>query len=201
MKISCNQVVVKHLFHIAAFVLLMFSSVAFSEEANETDTGTATNAESILSSYKINIGDKIRIQVFGEADLSLDSVKLSDAGTISYPFIGEIPIQGLTTSEIQQLITSKLKGDYLIDPKVTVSVLQYREYYLYGEVNGTGSYPYAPGMTVRKAVTIAGGFSPYADKDEIKIIREFSEEKKELTVGADAIVLPGDVINVEDTFF
>ena len=94
-----------------------------------------------LSDYQLGSGDQIQVQVFGEEDLSME-VRLSDAGTISYPFLGEIRVAGNTVSQLEAQIVKGLKGDYLVDPSVNVSVVEYRPFYINGEVKTPGGYPY-----------------------------------------------------------
>ena len=103
-----------------------------------------------MSQYQLGSGDKINISVFGENDLSLE-VRLPDVGTINYPFLGEVKLVGLTAAEVEQLIYTGLKGDYLINPSVSVTITEYRPFFIDGEVKRPGGYPYQPGLTVNKA--------------------------------------------------
>ncbi len=152
-----------------------------------------------LSGYLLSSGDKVRIAVFGEPDLSV-SERVSDRGTISYPLLGEIKAAGLSASDLERLITSRLKGPYLVDPKVTVSVEEYREFFVMGQVNRPGSYPYAPGLTVRKAVSIAGGFTERASRGKIFLVSEKSPQEERKVSENDAIG-PGDTVVVKESFF
>ena len=102
-----------------------------------------------MSQYQLGSGDKINISVFGENDLSLE-VRLPDVGTINYPFLGEVKLVGLTAAEVEQLIYTGLKGDYLINPSVSVTITEYRPFFIDGEVKRPGGYPYQPGLTVNK---------------------------------------------------
>lgn len=166
------------------------------------------SADDGMSNYRLGTGDTISITVFDEKELSLEKVKLSDAGSISYPMLGEIRVLGMTVSALQQKITSGLKGTYLIDPKVTVAIDQYRDVFVNGQVNKPGNFPYQPGLTVRKAVSIAGGFKDRADKDTFYIIHESQNNAKEnkdtlkpLKASQSTLVEPGDTITVEESFF
>ncbi|HYE35695.1 polysaccharide biosynthesis/export family protein [Methylocaldum sp.] len=152
------------------------------------------------SSYQLGPGDTIRIQVFGEQDMSLDA-KLSDAGTVIYPFMGEIKVSGLTISQVAKLITDGLNDRYLVDPKVSVGVLEYRPFFINGEVGKPGAYPYQPGLIVQKAVTIAGGFSERASRSSVTLIRDSDPTHASADVDLDTAVMPGDVITVEESFF
>lgn len=158
-------------------------------------------AEDGMSNYRLDAGDIISITVYDEKELSLEKIKLSDAGSISYPMLGEIKVKGLTVSELQQKVTDGLKGSYLIDPKVTVSVEQYRDVFVNGQVNKPGNYPYQPGLTVRQAVSIAGGFKDRANKDTVSIIHENQGNSAVIKGEPGTLVAPGDTITVEESFF
>ncbi len=154
-----------------------------------------------MSNYRLGAGDIISIAVYDEKELSLDKVKLSDAGSISYPMLGEIKVKGLTVSELQQKVTAGLKGSYLINPKVTVSVDQYRDVFVNGQVNKPGNYPYQPGLTVRQAVSIAGGFKDRANKDNVSIVHENQNNPAAIKGEPGTLIAPGDTITVEESFF
>lgn len=151
--------------------------------------------------YRLDAGDTIAIQVFGEADLSFDQILLSDTGNVSYPFLGDIQVSGKTTREVQATITRGLKGDYLIDPKVTVTILSYRNFFVNGEVKSPGGYPFQPGLTIRKAVSLAGGFTERAARSAIFVLRERQTNSDMTKVALDDLVFPGDIITVEESFF
>lgn len=153
------------------------------------------------STYKLASGDVIRIRVFGEADLSLDEVRLNDAGTFSYPFLGEVRAKGKTAAEIEQTLTQSLKGDYLVDPRVSVSVLKYREFFISGEVKAPGGYPFQPGLTLRRAVALAGGLTERASENRISIIRDQDPQRRAEPATLDTLVMPGDTITIDQGFF
>jgi len=150
--------------------------------------------------YRLSTGDKIRIQVYDEADLYLE-VRVNDSGVISYPFLGTIKVRGMTPSQIEEHITLRLEGDYLINPKVSVDIIEYRQFYVNGEVQAPGGFPFQPGITVRKAISVAGGFRERASKDKIFIVRDGQSGNNPTKVGLDEKVRPGDIITVEESFF
>ena len=162
--------------------------------ALDNGAGTADN------DYRLSTGDKLRIQVYGEEDLNLETT-VSDNGEISYPFLGPLKVAGLTPQELAQLITGKLKGDYLVNPKVSVDVREYRLFYVNGEVESPGGFPFQPGITVRKAISLAGGFKERAAKDKIFVIRDDKPNSKPSPVQLDDKIRPGDIITVEESFF
>ncbi len=153
-----------------------------------------------MSNYRLGAGDTIGVSVYDEKELSVDKVRLSDAGTISIPMLGEIKVAGLTVSELESRVALGLKK-YLINPRVTVTIEQYRDFFVNGQVYKPGNFPFQPGLTVRKAVAIAGGFKDRASQSHVAIIRE--ADVKHIPVKADlgTPVMPGDIITVEESFF
>lgn len=151
--------------------------------------------------YQLASGDVVRITVFGEADLSFDEIRLNDAGTFSYPFIGQVRARGKTPSQIEDVIASKLKDGYLIDPRVTVSVVTYREFYIIGEVKKPGGYPYQPGLTLERAIALAGGLTERASTNRVTIMRGNGTTRNAQKAELETAIHPGDSINIEQGFF
>ena len=151
--------------------------------------------------YTLNAGDSVRIHVYGEEDLSFDSLLVGQNGRISYPFLGELTVAGKTASQLQAELTAGLKPDYLVDPRISVSVIKYRSFFVNGEVNRPGGVDFQPGLTLRKAISLAGGFTERANKKQALVISDSDPERKEQEVGLDYKVQPGDIITVQDTFF
>ena len=180
---------------VAALFCLLLASSTFAQ-ANRVEP-----AARALSSYKLGMGDVISVQVIGEDELKRDRVRLSDAGTLSFPYLGEIPVRGKTLGELEEYIAKGLKGRYLLNPQVTVTILEYRNFFVNGQVEKPGGYPFVPGLTVRKAISIAGGFKERASKEKINIIHEDDPKGSTKRVTLDAPVLPGDIITVEESFF
>jgi polysaccharide biosynthesis/export protein VpsN len=154
-----------------------------------------------LSSYKLGSGDMITIRVLGEDDLKRERVRLSDAGSLSFPVLGEIRVRGMTVGALEDYITKGLKGRYLLNPQVTVSIDEYRNFFVNGMVEKPGGYPFSPGLTVRKAISIAGGFKERASRDKMNIIRDDDPKQTPRKVDLNAPVLPGDILTIEESFF
>ncbi len=154
-----------------------------------------------LSSYKLGAGDVISIRVLGEDDLKREHIKLSDAGTISFPVLGEIQVKGMTVGALEDYVTKGLKGRYLLNPQVTVSIDEYRSFYVNGMVEKPGGYPFSPGLTVRKAISIAGGFKERAARDKINVIHDDDPKQTPHKVDLNTALLPGDILTVEESFF
>lgn len=175
----------------AGFWIMSFSSFA---EA-------AAGGENLLSSYRLASGDVVSIRVLGEDDLKREKIRLSDAGTISFPIIGEIRVLGKRVAELEALIADGLRGKYLLHPVVSVTIEEYRPFFMNGQVEKPGAYPFQPGLTIRKAVSLAGGFKERASKEKIFVIREDDKSQKPVKVDQSALVSPGDIITVEESFF
>ena len=102
---------------------------------------------------------------------------------------------------MEVLIRDGLKGRYLLNPQVTVTINEYRPFYINGQVQTSGGFPYIPGLTVRKAISLAGGFKERASREKIFIIREDDPSQTRKRVDLNAGVNPGDIITVEESFF
>ena len=150
--------------------------------------------------YRLGSGDTIKVTVFGQQDLSIETM-LNDSGKIDYPFLGQLQASGQTLAEFQQQIYKGLKGDYLINPNVSVSIIEYRPFFIDGEVKSPGGYPFQPGLTISKAVALAGGFTERASLAKIYIIRSNDPEQKTVNVSANTPLQPGDIITVKQSYF
>ncbi|TKB48198.1 polysaccharide export protein [Ferrimonas sediminicola] len=150
--------------------------------------------------YRLSSGDTISIHVYGEDDLTLQT-RLGESGVINYPYLGVIKVKGLTVAELESRIVSGLKGDYLINPSVHISITEYRPFYIYGEVKAPGGYPYQPGLTVERAVALAGGLTERASIKDMTINRILSGQEKSIRVSMSTSVYPDDSILIKDSFF
>jgi protein involved in polysaccharide export with SLBB domain len=153
-----------------------------------------------VPAYRLGANDKVKVTVFGETDLS-GEFQISGSGVLAMPLVGQVDVGGMTTTEAEGRLAQRLSAGILKNPKVSVEVLTYRPFYILGEVNNPGSYAYVNGMSVLNAAAMGGGFTYRADKKDIKIRRIIDGEKRELKAGADAVVQPGDVIEVGERFF
>lgn len=150
--------------------------------------------------YELNSGDRLRIGVFGQENLSRDYA-VDGGGFISMPLIGAVEARGLTTFDLENRIAGKLKAKYVKDPKVTVEVQTYRPFFVLGEVRRPGQFPYVNGMTVQTAIAIAGGYTERAKKRSVQMTRRVRGTAVERTVPPTYPVRPGDTINVRERFF
>lgn len=159
------------------------------------------SAAASAAQYELGSGDVVRISVHGEPDLSFDEIRLTDAGTFTFPFIGEVDANGKTAGEVRSLLTEKLKEGYLIDPRVSVSVVNYREFYIAGEVKLPGGYPYQPGLTLDRAIALAGGLTERASTKRMTIVRGSEGSRAAEKATMNTLVRPGDTINIDEGFF
>jgi len=173
--------------------LRLLGAVALAVAALLASAGEAGAAE-----YRLGPGDRVKITVFGEADLS-GEFEVDGSGRVSMPLIGAAQSGGLTVREFEARLSNRLQ-EYLVAPKLAVEALNYRPFYILGEVESPGSYPYRAGMTVLNAVVMAGGYTYRADEDDISIQRGGATADAAPTT-PEAEVLPGDVIRIEERFF
>lgn len=152
--------------------------------------------------YRLDSGDKVRITTFGEPELS-GEFAVDTSGYISMPLIGSVLAKGLSVRQLEASIVDELQNGFLRQPQVSAEVLNHRPFYILGEVNNPGDYPYRAGMTVLNAVSIGGGFTYRANERRITIERQAGADNGVQTIRAstDTRVLPGDVIRIAERFF
>jgi polysaccharide export outer membrane protein len=172
--------------HIFTICLFLMSFVSFGQD--QTDF------------YRLATDDVISVIVFNEAELDVKEAKISQNGSISVPLLGQVDVAGKTVTEVQTHITELFFADYLKEPRVSVGIVEYRPFYINGEVDKPGSYSFRTGMTVQMAITIAGGFTERASKNKIFLLPENSTSRPK-QVALNDVIRPGDVITIEESFF
>lgn len=150
--------------------------------------------------YTLGAGDKVEVTVFGHPDLS-GTFDVDGTGLISLPLIGQLPVLGMTAGETEMTIRQRLTPDYLKNPRVSIQVLNYRPFYIIGEVKQPGSYPYVNGLTVLQAVALAGGFTYRAKEKKIVVQRANDPSRAKRSVRRGDPILPGDIIEVPERYF
>ncbi len=168
-------------------------------EAQETETGAMAAARADRD-YRLGAGDQLRVTVFGEPELSGD-FEVSGAGEVSMPLIGTIPVEGKSVREFQDDLERRLANGYLNNPRVSAEVTNYRPYYILGEVNQPGEYPYSNGLTVMNAVATAQGFTYRANKRVVFIRAAGSESERKVELTSSTPVRPGDTIRIGERIF
>lgn len=172
---------------IRSFMVLFLAMVALALPAVAQEQG-----------YRLGSGDRVKVTVFGEEDLS-GEFELDGDSRFSMPLIGTVNARGSTPRVLEERIATLLLDGFLKNPKVSVEVMNYRPFYILGEVNNPGSYPYRAGMTILNAAAMAGGFTFRADEDDIEVSRGGTGAPS--VMEPTTIVQPGDVIRVKESIF
>ncbi len=149
--------------------------------------------------YQLDSGDRLEIKVYGQDDLA-GEFRVDGSGNISFPLIGEVSAKGLSLRELEQRLIERLKDGYLVDPRVSMEVLNYRPFYILGEVNAPGEYEYVSGINLFNAVAMAGGYTHRARRGQAEITRS-NPEKVIDDADHSTVVMPGDVIYIRERFF
>lgn len=149
--------------------------------------------------YRLGVGDKLKVTVFGEDNLS-GPFEVNAVGQVSMPLIGEMPAKGLAIHEFRENVTRKLADGYLKSPKVSIEMLNYRPIFVHGEVKNGGEFAYKNGISLRDAIAMAGGYTYRADQSYLYVGRE-GEPDVAVKTPADIAILPGDNIRIPERFF
>ncbi len=157
-------------------------------------------AQPIMTAYQLGSGDRLKIVVYGEPELS-GEFDVDGSGVLSLPLVGEVQGGGLTVRALERVIENAYRGDYLLNPRVSAEVLNFRPFYILGEVKNPGNYPYISGMTALNAVAVAGGYTYRARKNQIQVTRTIGGREEELILSEGDKVMPGDVIHIDERFF
>ncbi|MBE0702926.1 MAG: polysaccharide export protein [Afipia sp.] len=150
--------------------------------------------------YRLDAGDKLRIVVFGQEGLT-NTYAVDAGGSITMPLIGGVRAKGLSPAELAGVITARLKHGYIREPYVAVEIEAYRPFFILGEVTAPVQYPYVPNMTAESAVAIAGGFTPRAQRQDVKLTRTYPAGPVTTTVPLATTLKPGDTILVGERWF
>lgn len=153
-----------------------------------------------ITEYRLGSGDRLRVTVFGQPDMS-GEFAVDGAGQVTVPLVGAVDAARMTVGELTAAITEKLAKDFLVDPKVSIDVLNYRPFYVLGEVKSPGSYAYVVGLNLRQAIAIAGGFTRRARSSTVVVFRDTRDGKETFDADLDQSVLPGDTIEAERRLF
>ena len=160
----------------------------------------APNATPVSADYKLGPNDRTRIIVFGQPSLTGEFV-LDGNGTLAFPLIGNVPASGMTPAELQRAISAKLDPDYLHNPSVSVEVASRRPFYVVGEVQKPGSYPYVTDMTVLNAIATAGGQTYRANMGRFYVKRVVDGQTVRVAASQETHLQPGDTVIVRERYF
>lgn len=163
-------------------------------------TSPATYLVETKGPYQLDTGDAVRVTVYGDAELS-STYRVDDAGSIAFPLVGPVQVRGSTTTGAASRLAAALANGFMRNPNVAVEVAEYRPFFIQGEISNAGQFPYVYGMTVRAAISTAGGFSDTANRDEAVVYRRQGNEMAKGTVGLDFPIFPGDTIVIQERWF
>ena len=182
-------------FFVLFFALFALAACAGGGEGPASTAGAAASNED----YRLGAEDKVKVTVFGEQELSGEFV-VDSSGVLSVPFLGQIPVKGMTLREFEAAYAGKLRDAQILrDPRVSAEVTSFRPIYVLGEVKKPGQYAFVSGMTVQKAVALAEGYTYRASESSVEITR--SGNKFTVDVTPQTKVLPGDEIRIPERFF
>lgn len=179
---------------------VLFSGLTWATEEQIQSLQNQQQRTAAHEEYRLGSGDLLKITVFNQESLS-GEYTIGGNGQLSFPLIGAVTAKDLSVKELEQEIAGKLKPDYLLNPRISIQVLNYRPFYILGEIKQPQSYPYVDGMTYLNAVAIAGGYTYRAKEDYVMVVRMNDPQKTEVQRNMDEKVMPGDVIRVEQRFF
>lgn len=150
--------------------------------------------------YTLDTGDLVRVTVYGDQELS-NSYRVGDNGAISFPLVGQVQVRGQTTSVAANRLAGALANGYLRNPNVAVEVAQYRPFFIQGAVRTSGQFSYVPNMTVRAAISTAGGYAETANRNNVTVYRRQGSEMVRGDVDLDFPIYPGDTVVVSERWF
>ena len=179
---------VKMLFALIAIVGLFLIFIT-STLADQTADLASQEKNQGQGTYIIGAGDILEITTWKEEDFSRETVLVRLDGMITFPLIDDIKAEGRTTMQVKAAIEEKLK-DYVSDPNVTVHLQASlsKKFYILGEVMQTGEYPLVKNYTVLQAFALAGGFTEWASKKEILLLRKVDGEDKIIRIDYKKII-------------
>ncbi|GAN14331.1 polysaccharide export protein [Sphingomonas paucimobilis] len=187
----------------ATRLMTLFLATALPAVAPGQEVATTTNGASAqlpIYNYVLSGGDRVRVVVFGDPALG-GEFTIAGSGMIAMPLIGEVDVRGLTSTQLQDRIVARLADGYIKDPRVAVEVLSTRPFYILGEVNKPGQYPFANGLTVLGAVAQAGGYTYRAKTKQVFIKHAGQDAEVAEPVTATTLVAPGDTIRIKERWF
>ena len=188
---------------LAAFAVVIFSADAFAQSDDAPMQRLAAVQPAPVTTtndYLLGAGDKVRVTVYGEDDLT-GEYAVDGNGFIALPLIGQVKAAGLSGPALQTSIAAAFANGYLNNPRVSVEVTAYRPFYIIGQVNKPGEYPYVNGMTALNAVALAGGYTPSASNSYVYVRKIGETEETKLPADQTTQIHPGDVVRVDQTGF
>ena len=153
-----------------------------------------------IAAYRLGPGDKIRVTIFGESDIS-GEYQVDGSGMVRLPLIGTLQAMGATAPALEQEIAAALEAGYIKSPRVNVEIALYRPFYIIGAVNRPGQYAYVDHMSALNAVALAGGFTDQAIQSTLYVRHENSATEQAVETNQFTHIQPGDVVRVKTSPF
>src|SRR5687767_9352359 len=175
-------------------------STAARAQPNAVSAQAAAPTAPAPADYALGSGDRLRVIVFGEDDLGGEYV-VDGSGFVRLPLIGQLKASGLSLSEFEQQMTTALQGQYLKNPRISIEVMNFRPFYILGEVNMPGEYPFVSEMSVLNAVAKAGGYTYRANTSNVYIRRNGATKEQAAPADHTTKIAPGDIIRIRERFF
>jgi polysaccharide export outer membrane protein len=186
---------------VGAFVMLAGCDSTQVLGPGVVDNLAAPGPGGATGAIRLQAGDKIKVTVYGEDKLT-GEYEIDPGGSVSLPLAGTVQAAGLTKSELEQLLSKKFSSaNYLKNPKVTVDIATFRPFYVLGEVEKPGEYPYKGGLNVVSAIAVAGGNTYRASRSNVLIQRVGEAGFHEYPMSSTVPVYPGDLIRVPERYF
>jgi protein involved in polysaccharide export with SLBB domain len=191
---TTSSTALRHALLAASAVMLLGLAACAGNSPNQRALESAP-----VQAYRLGAGDKIAVNVYGEQSIA-GQYDVDDAGTVSLPLAGRVSVKNMTAPEAEAALQAKLKSS-LENPQVNVSVVEYRDIYILGEVAKPGAYPYRAGATVLNAVALAGGYTYRAKSSDISVTRPDTGTSDAMHAQQDAYLHPGDIVVVPARWF
>jgi polysaccharide export outer membrane protein len=186
---------------IVAILLAVVLTACSTTSGQVVSTGERYTAVAVpQEDYRLGIGDKLRVNVFRQESLS-GEFQINSDGNLSFPLIGDVKALGATVAQVNGVIRDRLAEGYLKDPRVSIEVINFRPYFILGEVKTPGQYPYSINLTVMNAIATAQGKTPRADGKAVWIRKSGEENEALYRLTPDLKVQPGDTIRIGERLF
>ncbi len=156
--------------------------------------------DAVVPAYQITAGDRLRVGTFGHPDFS-GEFDVDPLGNISFPLLGTVTADGRTVDELRDDLAFALDANFIVEPQISVEVLTFRPFFILGQVNRPDTYAFRPGITVRQAVAMAGGFTRRAKTSGVTLVRDSKLGPVKFAATPDTPLRPGDTIEVGRRLF
>lgn len=188
------------LFSVLSTTAFAAAGAAMAGSSSDVDPAAITAASPVENGYRLGAGDKIRIGVYGEDGMTGEYL-VSETGTISFPLIGDFPVGNRTVSEMREALQERLARGIVNNPRVSAQILSFRPFYILGEINRPGQYPYTIGLTINSAVATAQGFTYRASTRKVMITHAGEDTERAVRVQPGTRIMPGDTVRVVEKIF